>query len=71
MRWRFAIVNFNYLERVLMTREEALEELKVIAKDTDTEVAHVDADDVLCQLLSDLGYNDVVMAYRQIGKWYA
>lgn len=54
-----------------MTREEALEELKVIAKDTDTEVAHVDADDVLCQLLSDLGYGDVVMAYRQIGKWYA
>jgi hypothetical protein len=54
-----------------MTREEALEELAEIKKDTDTEVAHIDADDVLCQLLSDLGYDDVVMAYRQIGKWYA
>jgi hypothetical protein len=55
-----------------MTREEAIEELEVIAKvDDGREVAHIDADGVLCQLLSDLGYDDVVKAYHNISKWYA
>jgi hypothetical protein len=54
-----------------MTREEALKELAEIKQNKDTEEAHVDADDVLCQMLSDLGYEDVVMAYHQISKWYA
>ena len=55
-----------------MTREEAIEELEVIAKvDDDREVAHIDADDVLCQLLTSLGYKDVVTAYHNISKWYA
>ena len=54
-----------------MTREEALEELVVLKHDSDTEMAHVHADDVLCQLLTALGYKDVVTAYRDIGKWYA
>ena len=39
-----------------MTREEALKELAEIKQNKDTEEAHVDADDVLCQMLSDLGY---------------
>jgi len=54
-----------------MTKEEALAELAEIRKDTDTEVAHFNADGVLCQLLTSLGYEDVVTAYRDIGKWYA
>ena len=54
-----------------MTREEALETLKALAKDDDTEVAHIDADGVLCQLLLTLGYGDVVDEYHRVGKWYA
>lgn len=54
-----------------MTKEEALAELAEIRKDTDTEVAHFNADSVLCQLLISLGYEDVVTAYHDIGKWYA
>jgi hypothetical protein len=54
-----------------MTKEEALLELAEIKKDTDTEVAHIDADGVLCRLLMSLGYEDVVDAYHNIGKWYA
>ena len=54
-----------------MTREEALEELAEIRLSKDTEGAHVFADAVLCQLLSDLGYDDVVKAYHEISKWYA
>ena len=55
-----------------MTREEAIEELEVIDKvDDDREVAHIDADGVLCELLTSLGYKDVVTAYHNISKWYA
>jgi hypothetical protein len=54
-----------------MTREEALEELAELRQSSDTEAAHVDADAVLCQLLSQLGYADVVTAYHEIRKWYA
>ena len=54
-----------------MTKEEAIAELNLIRQNDDTEVAHVDADDVLCQLLMSLGYEDVVTAYHDIGKWYA
>ncbi len=37
----------------------------------DEESAHVEADNVLCELLNALGYYDVVMAYESIDKWYA
>jgi hypothetical protein len=54
-----------------MTREEAIETLKTLAKDLDGEVAHKEADVVLCQLLFTLGYGDVVDEYHRIYKWYA
>lgn len=34
-------------------------------------MAHVNADDILCDLLKLLGYEDVVVEYNKIGKWYA
>lgn len=37
----------------------------------DTEVNHIEADDLLCNLLVDLGYQEVVDAYDKIDKWYA
>jgi hypothetical protein len=36
----------------------------------DNEPAHADADQVLTDLLNQLGYNNVVEAYDAIGKWY-
>jgi hypothetical protein len=54
-----------------MTKEEAIVELAVLKYHDDTEVAHLHADEVLCQLLISLGYKDVVTAYHDIGKWYA
>jgi hypothetical protein len=32
---------------------------------------HVEADEVLCELLISLGYEDVVEEYRKIEKWYS
>lgn len=48
-----------------------MERLKEIQKNTDIEIAHSDADDVLCDLLTELGYGDIVNEYKKIERWYA
>ena len=37
----------------------------------DKETAHLEADRLLCALLRELGYGDVVLAWECIPKWYA
>ena len=37
----------------------------------DTEAAHIDADYILSELLIDLGFEELIAAYRAIEKWYA
>jgi hypothetical protein len=54
-----------------MTKEQAISKLKDIQKSGDQEGAHIDADDVLCRLLKELGCEDVVAEYEKISKWYA
>lgn len=56
---------------VTMTRERAIKELQELQKSGDTEAAHGDADDVLCALLTALGYGDVVSEWERVDKWYA
>jgi hypothetical protein len=46
-------------------------QLKKLQISTDTECAHVDADDLLCELLNRLGFEEVVEAFNDIDKWYA
>lgn len=40
-------------------------------KTGDTEQDHIDADKLLCELLSKLGYNEVVEKFESLRKWYA
>lgn len=54
-----------------LEKAEALAKLAEIAKDDDIEVAHFEADDVLCDLLTAIGYGEVVAEYSKIRKWYA
>lgn len=54
-----------------MTKEKAIDILQMIQKSHDTEIAHIDADDILCQFLESLGYEDVVSEYQKIDKWFA
>lgn len=54
-----------------MTREDAILQLKALQQDPDHEIAHDSADWVLCDLLSALGYQDVVAEWNKIIKWYA
>lgn len=54
-----------------MTREEAVSTLRYMRENGDTEMAHMEADRILCELLSSLGYEDVVEEWSKIHKWYA
>ncbi|HBL4691963.1 hypothetical protein INP82_16440 [Citrobacter sedlakii] len=54
-----------------MNREEAINKLKILQEMRDKEIAHCSADDVICDLLKALGYEDVVKEYDVIDKWYA
>ena len=54
-----------------MTKEKAIDILRMIQKSHDTEIAHIDADDILCQFLESLGYEDVVSEYQKVDKWFA
>jgi len=54
-----------------MTKEEALIQLAACQENKDTEMAHSNADEVLCALLIELGYDDVVDEYDKVHKWYA
>lgn len=44
--------------------------LKQLLKIQDTAVAHDRADKILIELLSELGYHDIIKAYHSIDKWY-
>ena len=50
-----------------MTRDDAITELRSLHGEP--EMDHFLADDILCKLLVDLGYSDVVKEYRKVEKW--
>ena len=62
-----------------MTKEQSLElivadyvsKLKQAQTFKDVEIAHATADYVLCDLLDTLGYEDVVLEWKKVRKWYA
>jgi hypothetical protein len=58
-------------ERIKKVRRTILAKLKRRAASDDTECAHAEADALLCQLLQELGYLDIVEEYRRVPKWYA
>ena len=54
-----------------MTKEQAIEELKIQQKNNDVEIAHGEADHILCKLLIKLGFKEVIVEYEKVDKWYA
>lgn len=50
--------------------QRELEELIKLRSNPDTEVAHVRADDLLCDILEQIGEDEIVSAYRIIRKRY-
>ena len=54
-----------------MDRQQAIDALNDASQNMDIEIAHMQADEILCELLRDLGYIDVVDAWEAVEKWYA
>ncbi len=48
-----------------------LERMADLKDHSDTEKAHTMADDILCDFLRGLGYDDLVDAYEAVDKWFA
>lgn len=51
--------------------KEAVEKMKECVNNSDTELAHLDADNILCDVLTQLGYKELVDLYEKVNKWYA
>lgn len=54
-----------------MTPEAFATRMKEIATIGDEEIAHPRADDLLCDVLEQLGYGAGVQVFREMHKWYA
>jgi len=52
-------------------RSKYIERLKECRKERHIEANHMEADDVLCDLLVDLGFSDVVVEYEKVEKCFA
>lgn len=62
----------NFNKGPTMTKfQRELEELIKLRYNSDTEVAHVRADNLLCDILEQLGEDAIVKAFHDIKKWYA
>ena len=48
-----------------------LEELKNLGNSGDPETDHVRADNLLCDILEQIGEDEIVKAFRSLEKWYA
>lgn len=53
------------------SKDKAIAELKAMNNAGDPEINHRNADNVLCELLTELGFDDVVYEFKRIDKWYA
>jgi len=61
------------MKKLLTKKQERhyLKVLKIQVLNKDQEDAHINADEVLKDILHDMGYWDIVEVYNTIAKWYA
>lgn len=46
-------------------------EMRRIERNSDTEMAHIHADELMCELLRELGYGEGVDIFEKMSKWYS
>jgi len=54
-----------------MTERRALSLLRQCKGEKNVEKAHIEADEVLCELLIEFGFSKIVEAFREVPKNYA
>lgn len=52
-------------------KKEVIAKLIECQNNRNTEAAHINADDLLCEFLAALGHADVVAEYDKVDKWFA
>lgn len=61
-------------KRVMLPAEAVIKIKEIVEKqkkDRDNESAHLNADDLLCNILYSLGYEELVEISHNMPKWYA
>ena len=48
-----------------------IDRIKELQGSGDTEYQHRDADDILCEVLYQIGLHELVREYKKVDKWYA
>ena len=60
------------MELTKKQKEKYLKQLQKQLYNGDTEEAHEEADDILINILRDIGeFDEIIEAYTKINKWYA
>lgn len=59
------------MENHVMTPEEFKEKMLELSKEKDVEDRHVDMDDLMTEVLMQLGYFEGVKVFYSTLKWYA
>ena len=54
-----------------MDPKQFADKMRDISKNTDIEDRHMEADDLLCEMLIELGYAEGVEIYNAMPAWYA
>lgn len=54
-----------------MTAEQFRYKMECLSKMDDVEVCHERMDELMCELLRDIGYKDGVDIFENTSKWYA
>ena len=54
-----------------MTPEEFAQRMQEISEYESVQASHIAGDDLMCELLEDLGYGDGVQIFYNMDKWYA
>lgn len=54
-----------------MSPKEFAEAMRQIDQDCDVEIGHSRADDLMCAILRELGYEEGVNVFDEMVKWYA
>ena len=54
-----------------MTPEEFKEKMLALSEDDDVEKRHYDADRLMCDLLTELGYGEGIKIFDEMPMWWA
>lgn len=54
-----------------MPADEAIKEMTNLLSINDPEISHSEADKILCKVLRESGYNELIDIYEKVDKWYA